>query len=454
MKREFDHLIDVWETEMQQEQGCFFRQWDRQIRRHLDVGDDFRMERYADVFGGYWLAPEEYRAMDPVLRRFYEGAVSRRGRVYLRGYDYYQADPMLHMQTEHRSLEQAWQVFRCKWKRYEAVDSFAYVKQWMSLPDWLGTLGLLEYIFSDLTSVRWFLFRNPQQLHQAFHGEEVAVTAQVDTFSDMVAEIIACMLRFELERAGQLLVRRYPAMVRSPLMRRLLWTDFDVVERASVRAMREGDSMVLIYAAYLRKLKPYCQRQRWKKIRLMSNAFGAMNVGVILKHLIAPDCQATHSNLLYAQHRSDGDSVYGDPMVCQFRFIDSPDPKKNDDADAVIVIDDSVCFGKSYQYIRQAVAYEPTYLLPLTLNCNGMRYFRVGIGPEDDLESIVRQSVRWAREMNDVLPPFFSFWDFRLTMPRDRPVGDETYCFAMLGSDLLLKHLWHVYLDEIVPYGT
>ncbi len=43
----------------------------------------------------------------------------------------------------------------------------------------------------------------------------------------------------------------------------------------------------------------------------------------------------------------------------------------------------------------------------------------------------------------------FSFWDFRQTVPKQRPVDDETFCFAMFGSDLLLKHLWKIYTDDI-----
>ena len=92
------------------------------------------------------------------------------------------------------------------------------------------------------------------------------------------------MLRFDFEGGRALISENFQDILTAPLLNRLLETDFDAVEKASIRTMREGDSLVLIYAAYLLKLKPFCENHRWKKIRIISNAFGAMNIGLILKH--------------------------------------------------------------------------------------------------------------------------------------------------------------------------
>ena len=82
-----------------------------------------------------------------------------------------------------------------------------------------------------------------------------------------------------------------------------------------------------------------------------------------------------------------------------------------------------------------------------------MKYFRIGINESDDINSIIRQSSEWAREINDSLPAFFSFWDFRRQVPQICTIKDETQRFALYGSDMLLNHLWTQYLDEIINEG-
>ena len=441
--------IDSVEAEMRTSQKYFFEKWNPVIREQFRLARDFQIEACIDLFGGYWLAPEEYARMDAGLINFYDQRVRQGARIYLRGYDYYQADPLLHMQSENCGHHSLWHVFRRKWKNYQRIQSFDYLTDTPSVENWIGTLGLLEYLFTDLTSLRWFIFRNKPRIISVFAEAYDALVNDIETFSDIIGAAIACMLRFDFEGGRALISENFQDILTAPLLNRLLETDFDAVEKASIRTMREGDSLVLIYAAYLLKLKPFCENHRWKKIRIISNAFGAMNIGLILKHLMAPVCEVTHSNILYAQHRSEGDFVYDDSLIHKCCRINTEVPDEASEAEAVFIVDDSICFGKSYRYIKASVDCRNVYALPLTLNCNGMKYFKTGLNKEDSLNSMVHQSVRWAGEVNRTLPPFFSFWDFRQTVPKQRPVDDETFCFAMFGSDLLLKHLWKIYTDDI-----
>ena len=88
--------IDSVEAEMRTSQKYFFEKWNPVIREQFRLARDFQIEACIDLFGGYWLAPEEYARMDAGLINFYDQRVRQGARIYLRGYDYYQADPLLH----------------------------------------------------------------------------------------------------------------------------------------------------------------------------------------------------------------------------------------------------------------------------------------------------------------------------------------------------------------------
>lgn len=442
--------IDIIEYEMKKLQISFFEEWNDIIRKNIKVHPDFDIQNYIDLFGGYWVKIDEYNKMNSVLRSFFNTGVLKDNRVFLRGYDYYQADPLMHMRGDSCSFSQLWKVFAKKWERYGRVNSFEYINSNITIEDWVGTLGLLEYIFSDLTSLRWFVFRNEKLISKSYGKSYSELVLAIEAFTEVIGKAIAGMLLFEFDMVHDLLSKEYYQKVKSVCIQKLIDTKWEKIEKASIRTIREGDSIVLIYAAFLIKLKPFCVKKKWKKIRLVSNAFGAMNIGVIIQHLVNDLCEVEHINLLFAQHRSEGDYVYNDELIGKCCFIDAKSSQvSNDDVDAVFIVDDSVCFGKSYKNIKDSVDHEVTYLLPLTLNCNGLKYFRVGLTENDNLEDIIQQSFYFAKEVNDVYPAFFSFWDFRNKVPENVMCYDETYRFAMYGSDLLLRHLWMMYYENI-----
>ena len=453
MENDLYKYIATLEDEMYNEQRAFFECWNNQIIAHLRVPSKFHIEDYVDLFGGYWVDAAEYERMDLQLKQFYNPIAIYKEKIYLRGYDYYKVDPLFHLQEKASDHNYLWGSFREKWNRYRNVLKFDYIKDNMSIENWIGTLGLLEYIFSDLTSIRWFLFRNKQHEIGYINEQYQLLTDVIDNATDLMAQIIAAMLLFDFNLAFKLISTHYHHIVNSCAIHELLDKRFEIVERASLRSMREGDSIALIYASYVLKLKPFCVNRQGKNILLMSNAFGAMNIGVIFKYLLRNVCTVSHANLLFAQHRSEGDFVYADLLTNQCYFFNEEERKKPESSDITIIVDDSVCFGKSYYNIKESLCCHNIYLLPLTLNCNGMKYFRIGINESDDINSIIRQSSEWAREINDSLPAFFSFWDFRRQVPQICTIKDETQRFALYGSDMLLNHLWTQYLDEIINEG-
>lgn len=445
--------IDSIEKQINESQKLFFEKWNDSIRSHLELDGDFCIEKHVDIFGGYWLDKEIYARMNHDLKKFYDKRIKKGDRIFLRGYDYYQVDPLLNTQKKSKNRKQLWNAFRDKWINYQGVDSFDFlINKSVSLENWIGILGLLEYLFTDLTSLRWFIFRNQKLMVNQNADEYFFLVDGIEAFLEIIGEIIACVLKFDFERAYYLICEKYHVIVNSKHLEKLIFAEYEKAEKASIRTIREGDSIALIYASYLMKLKPFCEKNNLKNIKLISNAFGAMNIGIILKYLIAPQSTANHCNILYAQHRVIGDSAYEDVLLNNCCFLDEKDVNIDEKTQAIFVVDDSIFSGKSYFCIKEFLSEKhKVYLLPLTLNCNCIKYCRLGISEKDDMNDIAHRAVQWSMEVNNLVPTFCSFWDFRYSVPENKTLIDNDELRSVLaGNDLLAKHLWTVYCDDIL----
>lgn len=445
----FDYINNL-EEEIKKSQSCFWEKWNQLIKRRFRLPIDFQISKFIDLFGGYILDTISYSRMDNSLISFYDKKVKKCDAIHLRGFDYYYSEPLLHFRNQNINCDYLWNSFQKKWNDYRLIITFNFINDTCAFENWIGTLGFLEYLFEDLTVIRWFVFRNRLMLTKVYMDTYKDLVDLIVKFTEIVAESLACLLKFEFRKANRLLSANYNNFFESSLINNFMNKNFVNIDKASTRTVREGDSLILVFAAYLMKLKPACEYNKWVKIDIVSNAFGAMNTGLILKYLISPLCLVNHKNILYAQHRTEADLVYEDAMIKECYYIDTNEEKSK--SDALIVLDDSVCLGKTYKYIKEFINHDNTFLLPLTFNCNGLKYFRVSVTEKDDIKELIYQSVKWAKEINGVLPCFFSFWDFQLVVPKATDSKDKNYCYAKYGSDLLLKHLWELYYEEICNF--
>lgn len=446
-------FIDSVQNKIDKIRDDFFQKWNSVIRRHLGLGDDFRIEHFVDVCGGYWLTDKIYEQMDTELKNFFDKrAVKVAGRIFLRGYDYYQADPLMRRKNERYDWNSIRQKAAEKIASYRNKYTFSYLKYGnVSVVNWIGILGMLEYLFSDLTSLQWFLFKNETRLSEIMGEEYLQVARKLEESVEIVGRIIACILKFDFRQAYDLLKVKYTAVTNSHVYEKLIQINLDIEDKASVRAVREGDSICLIYAAYLMKLEPFCKENHLKKIFLVSNAFGAMNIGIILKYLMTSYSEAECYNILYAQNRSVEDVVYGENSSDSCYIMGEKQNYDQENFQAIFVVDDSIFSGSSYMHIRSFLQDQcPVYLLPLTLNCDCLKYCRRGIKENDDINLIAHQAVLWSSEVGNILPPFSSFWDFCRKAPENRILTDNEELRSVLnGDDLLTKHLWAIFESEI-----
>lgn len=458
-------FIDSVQEETEKMQQCFFDEWNKRIRGQFPLPDGFRIESCVDVFGGYLLNEEQYEGLDRELKKFYQQRITgKNGNRHLRGYDYYSVDPLVHLQKNREDPQKFWRILQKKWAGYEFGCTFSFLAhQPVSFVDWIGTLGFLEYIFADLASLMWFLYRNHENLVFKTADSRHMLDVRLKKSAQIIGESLAALLVFDFQRAHQLLQANIDQMILLDISAYLDLPNCGVGNWAALRSIREGDSLVLVYAAYLMKLSPCLKAQRPKKALLLSNCFGAMNLGLILKPLLSRehnvDCAAY--NVLYAQNRAKEDSIYEGDHSPECRIIDGS-AFTADGVQAVFVIDDSIFSGKSYDEIRKYLQKDVTdascqiYLLPLTLNCDCIKYCRRGIHPGEDMNKIAVQAVDWAREVGNTLPPFTSFWDFCRQAPENMIHSECDEVRSVLrGDDLLIKHLWARFESEIVSeqYG-
>ena len=448
-------FIDSVESKINASQKLFFAQWNFIIKSNLMSDEKFDIEQYVDICGGFFLDKHLYNKMNVELKKFFskKKLPSNEKDIYLRGYDYYQADPVMHIQGESINRDYLWKSYNTKWKDYHAINSFSYLVEGkrISIADWIGTLSLLEYLFNDLTALRWFEFKSKSLIMDFVGKDYFDIVDSTERYADIIGHTIACMLNFDIDRAYELLQSNYNPMTHSKYIERLLCLDFENIGKESIRAVREGDSICLIYAAYLMKLKPFFETKQAENILLVSNAFGAMNIGIILKYLMKSHGNFFCSNSLFYQNRAIEDEVYGKPESDICCIIDEKGISE-ESYQFVIVVDDSVFTGTSYSKINNILFPDRNvYLLPLTVNCNCLKYCRRGIRKGTDVYDIAQQVVEWSTQVGSRIAPFTSFWDFDHAASENKiHVENQLIQPVLNGNDLLKKHLWVRFMKDIL----
>lgn len=443
-------FLDDAYLEIKDVQRKFFIAWNNQIKSHLQVKENYCIEENVDIFGGFLLSTDQYEDMASELQSFFsDRAEMKKEKVFLRGYGYYYCDPQMHSKSRLYTQSELWKEFAKKWERYKGTYSFDYlVQEKMTVEDWIGTLALLEYSFADLTTLRWFEFVNRGKILELIGEHFFVIVEETEKYLHMVGEAIARLLKFDFMGAFRILSSGYSKLYQSTILTDFVISplDFGTEGSSFMRVIREGDSLCLIYATYLMKLKPLCGQEH-NKVLLISNAFGAMNTGVILKYLLS-EVNSETINIQYSQNRNDG-NAYGE-VSDKVKIINEGLNVLKDENQIIIVIDDSIFTGNSYCHIKEHFdGLGKIYLLPFSFDCNSLKYSRQKECME--MYKVAMQAYKWAKEAGDCIPAFVSFWDWDKSAPENNlQIENIDFQCILNGEDLLLKHLWVTYNTEIL----
>lgn len=452
----YQQRIDDVQTEIEKVQRCFFDIWTHQIKENFTIDEkNFRIEEYVDVYGGFWLNKEEFNRIDVKLKKFYLQRINLdKEKIFLRGYDYYYVDPLVHINNDKNNVNDMLRLLKNKCASYEQDYEFAFLKSdSLSFENWVALIGFLEYILNDISSIQWFIYWEKK----AWNKETANVLSRLSKSAELIGKSIALLLSFKYKSTYGVLNRRLEKVFQNVNYAISHVLEMGTNDWTSVRAIREGDSIALIYGVYIIKLSKFFSEKLIKKGILLSNSFGAMNAGIILKYLLQENegVILDSQNVLYMQNRAEEDCIYShNHLGCSILGKWSGEQYSE-----IIVVDDSIFTGNSFLHIKEYVknigmCKDMVHLLPMTVNCDCLKYCRRGISDNEDISDIVRRVIEYSRNLGDCLPPFTSFWDFSRTAPENNISTENNEVKIVLnGDDGLMKHIWARFEKDILKHG-
>lgn len=438
-------LLDAEEQKIVGLQNDFWNGWNEKLRSFFGVDIDIR--NYSSVYGGFSLSDDEMRNLDDGQKSFFaNNSKLVRDRWILRGYSYYSADPLMYLSGDISSDYDRWEVVMKRWQSYYEVAESSYCHGTIdTLHEWVSWVSLLEYMFNDLTTMYWA----PKKLsidHKLSCGLEAEIQ-ELEIAADNVAKLISelILLNQPIQRSDVV------NNLRNITVNALKIMNWDALplkgSKGYVRAIREADSLPLVYASYLKKLRPWAENTN-NPVLLLSNAFGALNVSLILKHLLYHSCVCSSGNIHFSQNRLDnalfGKESEDTDLLCPIDVLS--------DNLEVVIVDDCIFTGKSYKVIKNhfcRLGYH-TKMLPLSIDIQSLKYYRTNEKGMDELINDAEKAIMLAEELNKLPPVFVAFWNWngKNFIPTENEPDD--YVKVMNGGDVLLKTLWQEYKEEIL----
>jgi len=452
----FDFL-EAAELKIQVNENAFFDYWNKYIIANLPTSSPFKIEDYISVFGGFKLPSSDFCQLDSSMQAFF----SRRGRkdgdsIWLRGYSYYECDPQMHKKRERVNERTLWETFSGHWNGYSILPPISdRESRRLNVANWIGMLSFLEYVFNDLTTLLWFILSNEQAIKRFLNGHDFFTT--VENAIDEIADLISGLLLFRFSEPFKEFQLKVNGVISNDDINKFV----DISSKLSdfkpgcVRAVREGDSLPLIFSAYITKLLPFCKGTPQNQILFMSNAFGALNLGVLFKFLIRSQVSVEHINIQYSQHRADVAELGKESGTVKI-YSSSPESQIQNMADScVVVVDDCIFTGKSFSEIKKGFQdNNKVLLLPLTLDIQSLKYYKRETRDIQDTYKTANCAVLWAGELGNMLPAFQGFWDWSNVSEANTSENESEFDLIANGGDLLLKTLWSRYRQEIIEQAS
>ncbi len=377
------------------------------------------------------------------------GATARNGWIYLRGYSYYAADPAMHLPTEVPAAEVRWGIIEGRWTGYTGIAAALghdVANPPLSWNRWLIWISFLEMVVNDLCSATW----TARQLR----AEELARQAEstLDRVSLILAESTWNLWRSPSGVAPETWAARAADVLEDRSTAQAIRDVGKILRSAehppwTVRAVREGDILWQVGAAYERCWDSILRSHPENSVLLVSEAFGALAVGALWKAMM-PAFQKTLVTGTISRssvHEEEMGRVPGESWHSH---------PPNADGKVVVHLDDSVFTGRTHQRLRSALSGTPVevYLVPLT--------FDVGT-PFNHPDEVRRSGLSMAQHLHVLenlvrapggqLPAATSLWARRKrpTSGRDAPSKAEIVSRVTGGSDRLMAILWRRFMTEI-----
>ena len=354
--------------------------------------------------------------------------------IETRGFSYYAADASMYRSAEVPTDDERLQKVLERQSDYrsivpELIESV--IGRPLQYSTWLCSIAVLEYVVNDAWTLHWTRV-------VADDGLDLPLPVGLRAMTELIVWLAwhtwndACHLRTPDRELATW--RRAHAeepsggVVQMPRTR-------------SVRAIREGDQLPLIFAGFERKGRAVMERYPNLRMVLASEAFGAIHLG----HYWAamwPDDLCDRPEIVLTRS-----SIHEAEMQRMVHTLSSP--VVSVDGAVVLHLDDSVFTGRTHDAFLAGLSGTPAavHLASLTVDLGTpVNHPEEMTWDGRSVDEHLRRLERLARDCDGQLPAGFSFWARRKS---EVPSGtsDPEWRRIVGGSDRLLANLW----SRLVP---
>lgn len=428
------------------------RAWRARLHENglVEFGSSDDLIDHLCAVGGFRLPLQVLPSIRPSMVRDFlsDFGLPRVGWLYTRGYDYYSADATMHLPSRLPAEARRLSRLAARWTGYGGLlASMAghAARRPLRLHDWLALIGVLEWMLNDAWTVHW------AWCCSAGGQPDRELDAVTEALTQAIVEIAWKRWNTAGDSAEAQLWAARDAMRTDSRFAAKLTTLQRELARCShdpgwLRAVREGDQLWSVFAAFERKAAAVLARHPAARVAVASEAFGAIHCGPYWLSLASEADRArmrTITTRMSIHEEEMGRAVAG----CRSSAIALDEP-------VVLHADDSVFTGRTHELFRETLVTEPqyTYLAALTVDLGTPLNHPAemtwdGRSPREHIDYLSRLG----RGCDGRLPPLLSFWACRRAYPPPTGDADSDYLAARVGgSDRLLAALWGLFGERIL----
>lgn len=430
------HYKEIYEFAKEVEQT-----WENRIYKSFgeEQLEGTKLRKYLAPEGGYRIKESQWDKLGEEYKCFFREKVKhQKGWVYFRGYEYYYLDAIMHYRSMKLDNKRAIEILEDRWIEYQnSISLIRYLENPnLSWTEYIVIISFLEWIWNDYASISWVLLQN----HNSY---ENIVNNNVDKLARVIIE---CTVKY-FEGSNE--TKQYSKQIDAlkdvvdgkswASVSKALHECIEYEDSYLFRAVREGDQFWPIVANCEYKLLPWIEEVRAKKIMLLNNAFGAINIGYLVKHICSISVEVKN---IYSSVHEEEMNRYG---TINSSFVEKIDVCY----DYVVIIDDSIYTGRSIKKIKQLYGETiASKMICFVMTYDISTYFN---HPEEmdfdnqPLKSVV-EAEKEVRKMNGLLTPARSYWAYKKCVSNDEK---DEYKKNTKGSDVLIRILWKRFEKEI-----
>lgn len=435
-----------WDRDMRVTRRRLGRDWTARLHDAATVllpDPDARLDDFLAAGGGFRVPAGSSALLGDAAADFFRDAVTRDGWLNLRGWSYYAADAAMYLPGRCPPAAERWHLVQRRWPAYAAFAR-PLAKDAARLPApwhrWLAFLGFLEALLNDACTARW----TASHLGDREAGDrwETAINEVAALLAEAAWQVwqpdAACVPESWASRAEAVAADEDLKVSLRQLGERLAAEP--AVEPSAVRAIREGDVLWQVAAAFETRWPALRQAHPGQPVLLVSEAFGALAVGALWAGMM-PERQRAGLQLVTSRC-SVHEQEMGRVPSQAWRTGSVPA-----DGHVVVHLDDSVFTGRTHALLRGSLTGQPqaVYLVPLTLDTATWHNHPEEVtAVSGDITTHLDTIEELVRRPGGELPAAPSLWA-RRKRPDDPGITDpvERATRRVLGgSDRLLALLW------------